>query len=109
VRGYLAAEDTADSGVIGSVELRSPSVAKYFGSGVNEWRFLSFVDAAHLWLLSPLPEQTSTFNLLSAGVGTRIQLLKYASADLEMAFPLKAGSSTKAYSPRFDFYVRAGF
>jgi len=109
VRGYLAAEDTADSGVIGSVELRSPSVAKYFGSGVNEWRFLSFVDAAHLWLLSPLPEQTSTFNLLSAGVGTRIQLLKYASADLEMAFLLKAGSSTKAYSPRFDFYVRAGF
>ncbi|MFP3270939.1 MAG: ShlB/FhaC/HecB family hemolysin secretion/activation protein [Paraburkholderia sp.] len=109
VRGYLEAEDTADSGVIGSVELRSPSIAKYVGSAVNEWRFLTFVDAAHLWLLSPLPEQISSFNMVSAGLGTRMQLMKYTSADLEMAFPLKAGTFTKAYNPRFDFYGRASF
>jgi hemolysin activation/secretion protein len=109
VRGYLEAEDTADSGVIGSLELRSPSIAKYVGSDVNEWRFHVFVDAAHLWLLSPLPEQISSFNMASVGLGTRIQLLKYASADLEMAFPLKAGTFTRAYNPRFDFYVRASF
>ncbi|GAB2874461.1 ShlB/FhaC/HecB family hemolysin secretion/activation protein [Paraburkholderia jirisanensis] len=110
VRGYLSAEDTADSGVIGSVELRSPSVASYFGTSlVNEWRFHVFVDAAHLWLLSPLPEQESSFNLVSVGVGSRIQLLKYASADIEMGIPLRAGVNTKAYSPRFDFYVRASF
>ncbi len=109
VRGYLAAEDTADSGVIGSLELRSPSIAKYLGSAVSEWRFVAFVDAAHLWLLSPLPEQISSFNLLSVGLGSRVQLLKYASADLEMGFPLKAGVNTKPYSPRFSFYVRASF
>jgi hemolysin activation/secretion protein len=109
VRGYLEAEDTGDSGVIGSVELRSPSIAKYLGSGVNEWRLLTFVDAAHLWLLSPLPEQTSSFNMVSAGIGTRMQIMKYTSADLEMAIPLHAGSFTKAYNPRFDFYVRASF
>ena len=109
VRGYLEAEDTADSGVIGSLELRSPSIAKYVGSWANEWRFHAFVDAAHLWLLSPLPEQTSSFNLASAGVGTRIQVLKYASAELEMAFPLRQGTFTKAYHPQFEFYVRAGF
>jgi hemolysin activation/secretion protein len=109
VRGYLEAEDTADSGVIGSVELRSPSIAKYVGSWANEWRFHTFVDAAHLWLLSPLPEQTSSFNLVSVGLGTRIQVLRYASADLEMAFPLHESTFTKAYHPRFDFYVRASF
>ena len=110
VRGYLSAENTADSGVIGSLELRSPSVAKYFnGSIVNEWRFHAFVDSAHLWLLSPLPEQQSSFNMLSVGIGTRLQLLKYASADIEMAFPMKSATFTKAYSPHFDFYVRARF
>jgi len=91
------------------VELRSPSLAKYVGGDVNEWRFLTFVDAAHLWLLSPLPEQTSSFNMISAGLGTRVQIFKYTSADLEMAFPLKAGTFTRAYNPRFDFYVRASF
>ncbi|KLU24857.1 membrane protein [Caballeronia mineralivorans PML1(12)] len=113
VRGYMQAEDTADSGVIGSLELRSPSIAKYLGgavgSKVNEWRFHAFVDAAHLWLLSPLPEQTASFNLLSMGVGTRVQLLKYASADFEAGWPLKAGGTTKQYSPRFDFFVRLAF
>ena len=56
VRGYMQAEDTADSGVIASVELRSPSLAKWLGgavgSRVNEWRFHAFFDAAHLWLLA---------------------------------------------------------
>ncbi|AGK47410.1 surface antigen family protein [Burkholderia thailandensis MSMB121] len=113
VRGYMQAEDTADSGVIGSLELRSPSLTKWLGgavgSRVNEWRFHAFVDAAHLWLLSPQAEQTSRFNLLSVGVGTRLQLLKYASADFEAGWPLKAGVYTRRYSPRFDFYVRLGF
>lgn len=109
VRGYMQAEDTADSGVIGSLELRSPSIARYFSGRVNEWRFHVFVDAAHLWLLSPLPEQTSTFNMLSVGFGTRMQLLKYASADFEAGWPLKPGIYTKQYSPRFDFYVRLSF
>lgn len=109
VRGYMQAEDTADSGVVGSLELRTPSLAGHLGSGVNEWRFHAFVDAAHLWLLSPLPEQTSSFNLLSVGFGTRLQLFKHASADFEAGWPLKAGVYTKQYSPRFDFYVRLGF
>ncbi|PMS21638.1 hypothetical protein C0Z18_07215 [Trinickia dabaoshanensis] len=113
VRGYMQAEDTADSGVIGSFELVSPSVSKWLGKTVGghvgEWRFHAFVDAAHLWLLSPLPEQTSSFNLLSVGLGTRMQMLKYVSADFEAGWPLKPGGYTRRYSPRFDFYVRLGF
>ncbi|CAM2152342.1 Hemolysin activation/secretion protein [Pararobbsia alpina] len=109
VRGYLEAEETADNGVIGSVEFRSPSISKYVNSNLNEWRFHAFVDGAHLWLLSPLPEQISSYNMVSVGLGSRMQLFKYASADLEMAFPLKAGTYTRAYNPRFDFYIRASF
>lgn len=109
VRGYMQAEDTADSGVIGSLELRSPSLAPHLGGSINELRFHAFVDAAHLWLLSPLPEQTSSFNLLSIGFGMRMQVLKYASADFEAGWPLKAGVYTRQYSPRFDFSVRLGF
>lgn len=112
-RGYMQAEDTADSGVTGSLEVRSPSLVHYLGESltgyVNDWRVHAFVDAAHLWLLSPLPEQTASFNLLSVGFGTRVQLAKYASADFEAGWPLKAGVYTKAYSPRFDFYVRLSF
>lgn len=109
VRGYMQAEDTADSGVIGSLELRSPSLANQLGSRVDELRFHAFVDAAHLWLLSPLVEQSSSFNLLSVGFGMRATLFKYASADFEAGWPLKAGVYTRQYSPRFDFYVRLGF
>ncbi|GAB7537857.1 ShlB/FhaC/HecB family hemolysin secretion/activation protein [Burkholderia sp. 3C] len=109
VRGYMQAEDTGDSGVIGSLELRSPSLASHLGGSINELRFHAFVDAAHLWLNSPLPEQTSSFNLLSVGLGMRMQVLKYASADFEAGWPLKAGVYTRQYSPRFDFYVRLGF
>jgi hemolysin activation/secretion protein len=109
VRGYQSAEATADSGVLGSIELRTPSLAPYVGGFMNDWRFHAFVDAAHLWLASPLPQQTSTFNLLSVGVGARLRLFKYASADFEAGWPLRAGVYTKAYSPRFDFYVRMSF
>ncbi|HTJ94973.1 MAG TPA: ShlB/FhaC/HecB family hemolysin secretion/activation protein [Pararobbsia sp.] len=109
VRGYLEAEETGDNGVIGSIEFRTPSIAKYVNSNLDEWRFHAFVDGGHLWLLSPLPEQISSFNMLSLGIGSTMQLFKYASADLEMAFPLKAGISTRAYNPRFDFYIRASF
>ena len=38
-----------------------------------------------------------------------VQIMKYASADFEAGWPLKAGVYTRQYSPRFDFYVRLGF
>ncbi|WP_445623243.1 ShlB/FhaC/HecB family hemolysin secretion/activation protein [Lactiplantibacillus plantarum] len=37
VRGYLAAERTGDDGFLGSVEWRTPSLARWLGSNVNEW------------------------------------------------------------------------
>ncbi|MBN3724079.1 ShlB/FhaC/HecB family hemolysin secretion/activation protein [Burkholderia sp. Ac-20379] len=109
VRGYMQAEDTGDSGVIGSFELRTPSLAPHLSSRIDELRFHAFVDAAHLWLNSPLPDQISSYNLLSVGLGMRMQVMKYASANFEAGWPLKAGIYTRQYSPRFDFNVRLGF
>jgi len=50
VRGYLAAERTGDEGYLFSQELRTPSLAKFLGSYVQEWRFYAFAEGAHLSL-----------------------------------------------------------
>ena len=61
VRGYLAAERTGDDGVLGSVEWRTPSLARWLGPNVNEWRFYAFADAATLRLRETLPEQDASY------------------------------------------------
>nr|WP_255494754.1 ShlB/FhaC/HecB family hemolysin secretion/activation protein [Luteibacter sp. Sphag1AF] len=119
VRGYLEAEDTADHGVIASAELRSPSIAPAIGKWANEWRFHAFVDGAHLVLSNALPQpvdtadptkgdfRRTTFDLLSAGLGTRFQFFDYLTGTLEVAYPLKDGQATRAHDTRVHFSLRA--
>lgn len=108
VRGYLSAENTADNGAIGSVEVRSPSVASWLGAPVDEWRFHVFLDGSRLLLISPLPEQKSRFTLLSTGIGTRFALFGSVKGEVEYAFPLKDGVRTKAHDGQWLFNVKAG-
>lgn len=107
VRGYLSAEDTGDNGAIGSVELRSPSIASWIGDAVNDWRFHFFVDGSRVLLIDPLPDQRGRFTLLSTGVGTRFVLFRYVNGELEYAYPLKDGARTKAHDGRLLFNVKA--
>lgn len=107
VRGYLSAEDTGDNGAIGSVELRSPSIASWIGDGVNDWRFHFFIDGSRVLLIDPLPDQRGRFTLLSTGVGTRFVLFRYLNGELEYAYPLKDGARTKAHDGRLLFNVKA--
>ncbi|MBB1627739.1 ShlB/FhaC/HecB family hemolysin secretion/activation protein [Achromobacter sp. UMC71] len=109
VRGYLAAERTGDDGFLGSVEWRTPSLARWLGSNVNEWRFYAFADAATLRLRDPLPEQDSSYSLASVGLGTRLQVLDWLSGALDWGYPLKDGPNTKKHDPRLNFSVRASF
>lgn len=109
VRGYLAAERTGDDGVLGSVEWRSPSLARWLGSNVNEWRFYAFADAATLRLRDPLPEQDSSYSLASVGLGTRLQVLDWLSGSMDWGYPLKDGPNTRKHDPRLNFSVRASF
>jgi len=109
VRGYLAAERTGDDGLLGSVEWRTPSLARWLGSNVNEWRFYAFADAATLRLRDPLPEQDASYSLASVGLGTRLLVLDCVSGSLDWGYPLKDGPSTKKHDPRLNFSVRANF
>lgn len=108
VRGYLAAEDTGDSGVTASMELRSPSVASWLGSFVNDWRFHFFVDGSHILLIDPLPGQRGSFTLMSTGLGTRFTLFQCLTGQLEYGYPLRAGTQTKAHDGQLLFSVKAG-
>lgn len=109
VRGYLAAERTGDDGLLGSVEWRTPSLARWLGANVNEWRFYAFADAATLRLRDPLPEQESRYSLASVGLGTRLQVLDWLSGSMDWGYPLKDGPNTRKHDPRLNFSVRASF
>ncbi|HHM5059908.1 TPA: ShlB/FhaC/HecB family hemolysin secretion/activation protein [Pseudomonas aeruginosa] len=113
VRGYLAAENTADDGYLLSQEWRTPSLGRFLGkragSYVNDWRFYVFAEGAQLRLQDALPEQDDDFSLASVGIGTRAQLADWLSGSLDWAFPLLEGTNTDKHDSRLHFSVQASF
>ncbi|HEY5237617.1 MAG TPA: ShlB/FhaC/HecB family hemolysin secretion/activation protein [Rhizomicrobium sp.] len=109
VRGYLQSEVVGDDGVFGSLELRSPSFGTWITPLIEEWRMFGFFDAANLWIIDATADQQSEFTLYSAGVGTRVQLLRYLSGIADVAFPLRSGPDTKAWRPVVNFSVKTEF
>jgi hemolysin activation/secretion protein len=109
VRGYLAAEATGDNGYLGSLEWRTPSFARHLGSNVNDLRLFVFADAAHLLLHDPLPEQEASFNLVSIGFGTRLQVLDWLTGNITYGYPLRDGPNTAAHSGMVNFNLQAAF
>jgi hemolysin activation/secretion protein len=108
VRGYLSAEAVGDGGVFGSIELQSPVL--YTAPGLLEdWRTYAFLDGAGAWVLEPATEQREEFFLYSAGLGTRVQLLKRLHGDVVAAFPLRNGPSRTNGRPYFSFSLKAEF
>jgi hemolysin activation/secretion protein len=109
VRGYYEAEELGDNGIFGTLELRSPSLLGWMGKKGDEWRFYSFVDAGRLTLRNPLPEQTSRFDLMSYGGGTRIQVYDHFNGSLDIGVPLIPGQNTTLHEVRFIFRLWADF
>lgn len=110
VRGYLEAQVAGDRGAAATVEVRSPSLAGWFGKPVlDEWRFHAFADAAEVWVLAPLPEQKPRLSILSVGCGTRLRLLGHASGTLEVAVPLESQGEIGKGEVRFLFRVSGEF
>jgi hemolysin activation/secretion protein len=109
VRGYLAAERTGDEGYLLSQELRTPSLAKYVGSYVKDWRFYAFAEGARLRLHDPMPEQEDEYSLASVGLGTRASLSKWLSGSLDWGYPLLEGPNTQKQDSRLHFSVQATF
>jgi hemolysin activation/secretion protein len=125
VRGYLEAESLGDNAIIGTLELRTPSLLKMKRTvkkkgldGVeeeadestgDEWRFYGFADGGSLTLHDTLPEQQSSFRLASVGLGTELQYREHYHGILEVALPLTTQSTTQAHEPRVSFRVWAEF
>jgi len=113
VRGYLQSEAIGDQGYIGSIEFRTPSfaglLANLLGSHVDTLRAIAFVDAGHLSIKFPLPEQTAGYTLVSVGTGLRLKLLDHVSGDLDLGFPLHRGDLTKVGDTRLHFRLATDF
>ncbi len=109
VRGYLESEALGDNGLIGSLEVRAPSLSSLIGTAVDEWRFYLFGDWGMVGIDEPLPEQQSTYKLASVGAGTRLKLIGHLNGSLDATLPLDQGPDTDAYSPHLTFRLWAEF
>jgi hemolysin activation/secretion protein len=123
VRGYLESETLGDDGVVGNLEVRTPNLGEILqkqmknetGEGsarftiFNEWRLFAFTDAGKATVLDPLPEQQSTFDLWSYGVGTRFKMFDYMNGTVFVSVPMISQAYTQAYNPRVNFRIWGEF
>ncbi|ABD06924.1 hemolysin activation/secretion protein [Rhodopseudomonas palustris HaA2] len=123
VRGYLESETLGDDGVVGNFELRSPDIGAWLqkemkdetGQGTprfttfNEWRVFGFADAGHANVQRPLPNQISSFDLWSYGVGSRFKVFSTINGVVVLSVPMKDQAYTRAGDPRFNFRVWGEF
>jgi len=110
VRGYVESQTAGDHGWLTSLELRSPSLASWFGKPVlNEWRLFAFLDAGRVWIRDPLPEQKAIFLMWSAGGGTQLKILGHLSGAVEVGVPFTSEGVTVKRHPRIHFRLAAEF
>jgi hemolysin activation/secretion protein len=100
VRGYLEAAAVGDKALRGTLELRSPKLARESASWFGSLRIHAFAEGAGLWLNSPLPGQQSRFGLLGVGLGLRLQARDDASLALDLGWPLRDAGVTRKGEPR---------
>lgn len=109
VRGYLQSEILGDQGLRFSTELRLRSIVSPDNRWISDLRPVLFADAAHAWLLDPLPEQESEFDLASVGLGLRSTLLQALHFDFDVGQPLLNTTATRRSHPRLQFRAYSNF
>jgi hemolysin activation/secretion protein len=109
VRGYLESEVLGDNALLGSTELRSPSLGAWIGNPVDDWRFYIFGEGGLLAINEPLPDQQAKYTIASVGAGTRIKMQKHFNGSLDMGVPLLKGIQTDPYNILLTFRVWAEF
>ncbi len=101
VRGYYESQAVGDSAIAGSLEVRSPSLLRWWlKEDKNELRLLGFVDAGSVFINDPLPEQTTNFNLLSVGFGALAKIFDWLNGAIYVGIPQIAQGSNEAGSYR---------
>lgn len=109
VRGYLEAERAGDNALYGSLEWRTPPLLKPGQYKVDEFFSFGFYDAASVRIRDPLPSQTESFLLRSAGVGMRLKAYKTLTAAWSLGYPFDNGFLTRQHDPRFNFRLAYDF
>lgn len=109
VRGYLIATQLGDSGVFGSLELRSPSFIGTAKEKANEWRVYGFVEGGQLYVNSPLPGEERTHDLASAGFGTRFRYLDHITGSIDLGVPLVTQPNATAHHIYWTFRLGVDF
>lgn len=108
VRGYFEAEELGDSGLRGSLEVRSPPLQRAFWNDSRVYAY-SFYDWATLSLHSPLPAQDRSTSIHSTGIGFRLSTLDRLDASIDWAYPLSSAQRTVRGDSRYDFSIRYAF
>lgn len=115
VRGYFLAEQLADYGALANLELRYTPIAVEADRFVDRMNLYTFYDFGAGRLFRPEPEQESSYQLASLGVGIRaVAADGSASLGLDWAWALSdasqfitggtaAGDSRVHVSVRYDF------
>ena len=102
VRGYTTKSVYGDTGVYGSIELRTPillePVSRMFRAAASDtaaldrWQFFVFMDAAWVSQEDPLPGSkdagADSDTLLSVGLGLRIGLTSHTQFRIDYGYPL---------------------
>ena len=109
VRGYLESAALADSGIFGTLELRSPSLIGKAGEKRNEWRVYAFLEGGTLSLSEPLPEQQNHFDLGSYGVGSKFRIFDFLNGSVDVAVPFITQGQSIANDVFVTFRVWADF
>lgn len=126
VRGYLESEAIGDTGVNGTIEVRTPEIGQWLQKALHgesttdeagnklanlmrDWRLFGFVDAGTVIVHEPLADQASSFTLWSYGVGTRFKLLEQFDGSITYAVPMTDVGETIATEPRVLFSASGSF
>lgn len=105
VRGYFESSAMGDKGVAGTLELRTPPLAKYLTSAPAGLYAFAFHDRGYVSILDPLPDQTEAFSLASVGVGLRLKKSLGVSGELNYAHALRQAGQVDAGDKRVHFQI----
>ena len=97
VRGYFEAEASGDIGLLASLQWQGPNWAAAISRGLDlperqltEWSALGFLEGARVRIHDPQFGQAARTDLAGAGLGLRLGAAPGASAEIDLAWPLKA-------------------
>jgi len=105
VRGYLESNSLGDNGITAGLELRTPSLARYFNDRITDLRMLAFYETGHVRIVEPLPAQTQSFTLASAGFGLQLKALHGLSANLDYAMAMHDAEPVESGDDRLHFRI----